>query len=534
MNFRKIIALTASILLIFVTGCKTKEQENHSQNNDNSINSTLSTKINLIYSSKDTLNPYTCVTAQNKVVTQLMFDSLVVLKNNYKTEYNIAENITYNNKVCSIELLSVAFSDGTPLTAADVVFSFEAAKKSQNYSSSLQYAVSAEAIGTKTVSITLSRDDPYFINLLTFPIIKSGSDTLTDSDNRILPPIGSGKYVFSVDEKKLVINSKYHGSISKIDTITLTDCPDEESVNQTLSTGAVDFYFTDLANNIIPKMNGTAVDVTQSRIVFLGINPKSSRLNSSYFRQAVSAALNRTEICATAYYSKAEPAKGPFPSSWEDVANLQATDTKQNLETVHSNIVLAGFSTKNEDGFYLLKNKEPITLTLLVSSDNLYRYSAANIIKKNLESAGIKINLVAVNNQTFNTELSAERYDLYIGEINIHNNLDLGGLVKLNSANSLLNSTVATTPSSDTAKTTSTSLENVVSGDAAQNLTTADIYNGFYNGTYTVKDLASAFLAELPVIPVCFRSGLVIYSEKLGTGISPVISDLFYNIENIK
>jgi peptide/nickel transport system substrate-binding protein len=223
----------------------------------------------MLYSSKDTLNPFTCVTTQNKVLTQLMYDSLLVLKNNYETEYKIAKNITYENKVLSILLSDVKFTDGTPLTAADVVFSFEAAKKSKNYSSSLNFAVSAVAEDPKHVTIILSRDDPYFVNLLTFPIIKSGSDTLTDSDNRLLPPIGSGRYIFDVDAKKLTVNKNHNGGVAKIDSVAVTDCPDNESISQTLSIGAIDFYFTDLGDDVIPKMNGTAADVTQSRIVFL-------------------------------------------------------------------------------------------------------------------------------------------------------------------------------------------------------------------------------------------------------------------------
>ena len=121
---------------------------------------------------------------------------------------------------------------------------------------------------------------------------------------------------------------------------------------------------------------------------------------------------------------------------------------------------------------------------------------------------------------------------MYLGEINIHNNLDLGALVSLNSAYRLLNPSAASTEATVDKPNSSSEVSSTDSSE--QNLTTLDVYNGFYNGSYTVKDLAAAFSAELPVIPVCFGHGLVIYSEKLGKGISPTISDLFYNIENIK
>ncbi len=538
MNLKKFISILLCITTLLIIGCKENEQPSSPQNDDTvsqTETQTVSEQINMIYSSKDTLNPFTCVTSQNKVITKLMFESLITLKNDFKPENNLTQNIEYNNKVCKIELISTAFSDGTPLTATDVVFSFNLAKKSAAYSSSLSYAISAEATGTRTLTITLSRDDPYFVNLLTFPIIKNGSDELTDSDNRLLPPIGTGRYVFDTAEKSLKVNGKYHKNIPNILTITLTDCPDDEATNQVLSTGAVDIYYTDLENNIIPKMNGSAVDVILPRIVFLGVNPNSALVKNVYFRQAISAALDRENICTSAYFSKATSAKGPFPTVLEEIANLQTIEGKPNLDTVNSNVELAGFKSKDKNGFFLLKNNEPITLTLLVSKDNSLRLSAATIIKKNLESAGFKVRLVSVSNKAYKSELSSGAYDIYLGEINMHNNLDLGALVSLNSAKLLLNKKSASiTNNKDENPSSKASSSATSSSESAQSLTTTDIYKGFYSGKYTVEDLTSAFIAELPVIPVCYRNGLAIYSEKLGAGLRPTISDLFYDTENLK
>lgn len=550
LNFKKLTVLCLAICILFLNGCKSKNNTNTSSVGNVTSNITADSEINMLYSSKDTLNPYTCVTSQNKILTGLMFDSLVVLNNNYEYINHIAKSISYKDKVYNIILNDIYFSDGSKLTASDVVFSLNIAKKSTEYALSLKYIASTNTSDANCLTITLSRDDPYFANLLTFPIIKSDSDKLTDSDKRLLPPIGSGRFVFDVENKLLVSNPKHHGGISKIAKINLTDCPDSESVNQTISTGAVDFYFTDMLNNVIPKMNGNSADVPQSRIVFLGINPNSQRLSNVYFRQGVSAAIDREKICKSAYYSKATVATGPYPSNWKIASNLQTISKNANIETTDMNIKSAGFGKKDKNGYYIAKNNQPITLTLLVSSDNVCRLSAARLIKDNLESAGIKINLVSVNNSKFLSELSAKKYDLYLGEIRFHNNLDLGSLVSLNSAEEFLKATQNTssyasskTVSSKTVSSkSSSSSSEVASGtsgttddeNSTQNVKTKDIYDGFYNGVYTTEDVISAFNAELPVIPICFRNGLVIYSNRLGTGITPVISDLFYNIEKIK
>ena len=550
LKFKKLIAFAVCFATLICCGCKHNSGGNTSSKTNATTESSVGNELNLLYSNKDTLNPYTCVTLQNRVLTQLMYEGLVILKNNYETEYNIAQKVSIENKKVLITLKNITFSDGSTLTADDVVFSFNLAKKSTLYGSSLKYAESATSTGKDTLTVSLTRNDLYFSKLLTFPIIKSGSDTVTDSDKRLLPPIGSGRFVYDVDEKVLKANSAYHKGKQKISKINLTDSPDEESANQTLSIGAIDYYFTDLANNVIPKMNGTVVDLPQNRVVFLGVNPQNAMLNNAYFRQAISASINRSDICNSAYFSKATPATGPFPPSWSEVSNLQSINIKPDLTTVQMNVKEAGFGEKNQSGFYVSKNNKPITFTLLVSSDNSSRLAAANEIKNNLENAGFKIKLVSTEFKNFKTELSAGRYDLYLGEISFHSNLDLGPLVKINSADAFLanqtsdnsgssssassTSSTASTASKKPIQSSSEASQSTSSEEVTESLSTEEIYNGFYSGAYTVKDLVSVFNAELPVIPICFRQGLVIYSEKLGTGISPTVSDLFYNIENIK
>lgn len=554
MNLKKLTALLLALLLFICAGCKNNSADTDTSSSTSTQSTQAAEQISMLYNSKDNFNPFTCKTNQNRVLTQLMYDSLVTLNNNYEPEFCIAQSAEYNSRILTVNLRSVRFSNGATVTAQDVVFSFETAKKSStSYAASLKYAASASATDNITVEFKLLRDDPYFINLLTFPIIKYGTDALKDSDNRELPPVGSGRYVLDVDKKVLTKNTFFNGEDFAIKTINLVDAPDSESVNQTVSTGAVDYFYTDLSDNVIPKMNGTSVDVPQSRLVFLGVNPESPRLSNTYFRQAVSAALDRTEICSTAYFSKATPAKGPFPSSWNATENYQTIETSPNSSTFENNISEAGFSEKNDDGYYILKNGNPITLTLLVSSDNSCRLSAAEQIKKNLEAMGIKVNLTAVNEAGFNSKLSSGSYDMYLGEIRFENNMDLGGLVNLNSASALStapsttsltsfatgSANVSSKPITSSNTSTVTGSSNTTSDNATVDtptitLTSKEAYNGYYSGIYTIQDVITAFTAELPVIPVCFRSGLVIYSEKLGSGTTPTISDLFHGIDKLK
>lgn len=539
MKFKIVIAIVLVFTIIFCQGCSdASPQTTQSGESLPNQGAPAEDTIRLLYSSKDSLDPYSCVTEQNAVLAQFIYEPLLILNNDYEIEYRLAQSVSVIGKTCSITLKTAKFSDGSLVTPEDVVFSFNKAKASTTtrHAKALKYASSATATSNKTLEITLSRNDLYFANLLTFPIIKKGSDTLKDTDNRALPPIGAGRYYFNVKEENLLQNAHYYGKHSAVKTINTVDSPDNEAVKQSITAGTIDLYFTDLLDNVIPKMNGTAADISQTRIVFLGINPQNPQLSNSLFRQAISTAIDRKAICNNSYYAKATPALGPVPSNWKPAETLLSIQETANFKIASDNIELAGYTEKDKTGFYKLKNGNTINLRLLVNSNNESRTAAARLIAENAAAAGIKITVNAVSEAQYRARLKSGSYDLYIGEIRFEENMDIGGLVSLNSANLFLGGVTINTTDTSSKKTTSSNVSSTPTNDTLQKpgeitLTTQNAYKGYYNGKYTLQDLITAFTAELPVIPICFRSGLVIYSKSLGSGLTPSRTELFYGIQ---
>lgn len=551
--FKRIISLLLIATLFLAVGCKSNEANTSSNvlnNSQNSIGKSASDTIRVLYSSKDSLNPFECVTEQNTILGNLIFEPLLILNNNYDIEYRLAKSATVKDKECLVTLKDVKFSDGSKVTSDDVVFSFNKAKTSDTrYASSLKYATDITASGSSSVIISLKRKDPYFINLLTFPILKKGSDELKDTDKQELCPIGAGRYLFDNKTEQLKLNKNYYGKASAIKTIQTVDAPDNESVKQAVKAGMVDFYYTDLSNSTIPKMNGNTSDISLTRIVFLGVNPNNHQLSNSLFRQAISAAIDRKSICSSAYFGKATPALGPFPTLWKETGSNMNIEAEKNLKTSAYNIELAGYTKKDKSGYYLLKNNNPITFSLLVNSSNPSRVSAAQKIADNLKSVGVKIVINSVTDSQYKSMLDKKQYDLYIGEVRFEENMDLGGLVYLNSSYYLGRGSSETNKETESNSSKNSSKVNF-SGNSSNNsdasqttniakpgeitLKSSDAYKGYYSGKYSLQDLITAFTAELPVIPVCFKNGLVIYSDRFGNGISPSRSDLFHGIELLK
>ena len=54
----------------------------------------------------------------------------------------------------------------------------------------------------------------------------------------------------------------------------------------------------------------------------------------------------------------------------------------------------------------------------------------------------------------------------------------------------------------------------------------------YYNGVSEVTAAMSSFATEMPFIPVCYKNGVMVYSDWLEGYVSYSISDIYNGIEN--
>lgn len=554
-RFLKYICFLLSAALIFnLCGC-TKKQAKNTVSNTSSKAAEVSNLSNfdILYCSKDGFDPYTCKTKQNFELSYLLFDPLIKLDNNYNSVKVLADNITVNGKTCTVSLKNVTFTDGSQVTANDVAFSFKKAKRSKTvYYYSLKNASSAEVVNNNTVTFKLTKKDPYFSNCLDFPIIKSGSDTRKNSDNKYLPPIGSGRYILTDDMDALNRNKNYFLGEPSVKTISLADSPDTEADYTNIEAGLIDYYYSNLEKGEFPKMNGRKATVNLNNMVFLGMNTQRSFVGNVLFRQAISSAINRNELCEKAYFTNATPAIGPFPSAFQPAKDFQTISASSNTNSFNDNIAKLGYNNKNSEGL-LLSGKKPITIELLVNKDNTVRTTAANQIADQLLKVGITVNVKSVSNGEYQSRINAKNYDMYLGEMRISNNMDLTELLgvatknavntssKANSSKSA-NSSKTSSGSSDSSKNTvskNTNSSNSSAVTSSENsayigVTAKTALSKFYSGEYSLGDFITVFTSELPVIPVVFRTGIAMYSNNIKCSFNPSQSDLFFGFEKLK
>ena len=83
-----------------------------------------------------------------------------------------------------VRLKDVNFSDGSSVSASDVEYSLNLAKKAKNgvYSEQLKIIKGCSVTSSKEIELTLTHGDPLAANVLDFPIIKQGSTKRKNDD----------------------------------------------------------------------------------------------------------------------------------------------------------------------------------------------------------------------------------------------------------------------------------------------------------------------------------------------------------------
>lgn len=531
MKARKIAAFLMSIIcLLCFAGCEKAQNSSDTVSSKTEISDGRKIKdsITLLYSAADTFNPYTAKTDINRQLCKLLYEPLVKLDNQFNPVYSIAKSVKVKDKKCTVKLNTVKFSDKSSLSADDVVYSFKLAKTEGSvYSAELSVIEKAVAVDSKTVEFSLGKQDPYAANLLDFPIIKQNSDTVTDSDSVVQPPIGSGRYKVSKDRKSLAINKQFSGEKGSIKKINLINAPDMESVSHYVEVGAADIYYNDLSGGNIVRMSGQKLDINLNSLIYIGVNQNFGALGENALRQAISSGIDRTKICSNAYYNNAIAANGFFTPVWDEVKSVQNIQIEANSQITVENLEKIGYNELDKEGKRQNKSGAKLNFSLLVNSENRIKVQAAQIIAQQLSQYGITVTVVEKKYKDYIDALKDGDFQLFLGEIKLSDNMDISSMVlpKGSAAYGLKK-----VKKEDKAKDGEEEKKKEKKTEYEKN-SCAEVVNGFYKGKNTITDIATVLQTEMPFIPVCYRTGALFCNDSIENIDISSASDIYFSIE---
>lgn len=402
-------------------------------------------------------NPVLADQVYDQYVVSAVFDGLI--DNDASGEYQpglatwevSADRLTYTFTLKD----GVAFSDGTPLTAEDVEFTYVTMAVPE-YDGPRSYAVDLfvgydayhngetdvfegiKVIDEKTISFTFVETNadgepvasPANIESFSYGIMSKdyyayGSwDEFKSLNDQ---PFGSGLCVFDSwalnDFVKLDANKNYWDSSKalKFDGVLMTNVP-EESLIGALSTGEIDFgQLTATQDNWDEASkvdNVTPLKYLGNGYTFLCFNTKKEMLSDLRVRQALMYALDRKSFISAYYGSDlALPGLAPIsPSSWAFPDMSEMNDYAFDLDKAGALLDEAGW-VMGSDG-YRYKNGTKFSVHWLVYEDSPWPGVLSGMAYDTWKQVGVdliieKMDFNSVADKTMDTAPEDRDFDIY-------------------------------------------------------------------------------------------------------------------------
>ena len=260
-----------------------------------------------------TLDPQYCQDTPGGLIIYSMYDRLV--RRDYETgefypelaeSWEISEDgLTYTFHLRQ----DVVFSDGEPLTAEDVVYTFERVDKIP-FCAMLRVAESYKALDDYTVEVKLPAPAGYFLTIcsnLEYSIVPKHIIEAVGDENFARNPVGSGVYKFvewATGEKVvLTYNDKYWGEKPAITDIEIRKTIENTTALANLESGQVDMVLEMSGTDkqaVLDNPDLKLYETESTQLYYLMFNCQKAPFDDVRVRRAISMVLNRDEIVEVA------------------------------------------------------------------------------------------------------------------------------------------------------------------------------------------------------------------------------------------
>ena len=290
------------------------------------------------------------------------------------------------------------FSDGQPLTAEDVAFTYETAKKAGG-AVDLTVMESARALSPTKVEFTLSRPWSVFMETAaTLGIVPKHAY----KEGYATAPVGSGpwKVVSFQKEQQLVMepNEYYYGEKPKLKKVTVLNLGDD-AVLAAAQSGQVDLVFAppEFAAASVPNMKLVLMDTIDSFCVNMPQEPEHDEngmlignnvTSDPAIRQALNIGIDRKAIIENALGGFGKPTMNWAQAlSW---ANNDLQETDNRVDEAVKILEAAGWVDADGDG---VREKNGVKAEFVINgrSNDLQRYNTAVALAQEAKKLGINI-----------------------------------------------------------------------------------------------------------------------------------------------
>lgn len=326
--------------------------------------------------------------------------------------------ISDDGRTLSLKLQqNVVFSDGTPFTAEDVVYTLkrmmDPALKSPTGDSFRSSAgnVTATAIGQDSVVVTFPSRVASLDRLLDQVVIQSSRGTVANT-RAVLGPFmvaehRAGVFIELRRNPNYWKKDKSGRRLPYLDSVRFDILGNKDIEILRFNRGElnlIDGLEADTYERLQSKAGGNTVNAgatTDVEMVWFNQSDRSpikaakkKWFQSREFRQAVSAAINREDMVRLVYKGYAKPAAGPVPVSsiW---FKHGLRPTRHDPADAKRKLASAGFSYRDSQLYDSQGN--PVTFSLITNAGNKTRARLASLIQEDLKNIGVQVNITTLD-----------------------------------------------------------------------------------------------------------------------------------------
>ena len=382
----------------------------------------VSKNIKMGISNYDTMNPILTKNKEIANIDKLIFEPLVNITSDYRTENCLAKQI---NKVSDIKYeikldTSVKWQDGKDFFSKDVEFTINKIKENQGlYAENVSHIQSIETPDSETVILNLDTPVSNFEYDLDFPLLSSSYYANEDFATSSKIPIGTGMYkIASIDDNNilLITNDRWRNIKSqapKTESIEIKRVSAIGEVFNSFKLGNIDVITTYKSNytDYVGTMGYNKKEIPGRYFDFISFNCNDDILSDVSVRKCISVALNKENLVSSVFSNNKIVANSPldygsylFDSKYN--AKNDVNDAKQILQENDWQYV-NGRWQKTING-----HVRKLIISLMINDDNSDRNLVAENIKSQLADIGIVVNIIRVSSDTYYNNLNNKNYQM--------------------------------------------------------------------------------------------------------------------------
>ncbi len=426
-----IASLLLGVVLGTAVGCGGDQATEHSDDEVSAGPVRGGTAVVAVASEPDVLNALVRTSAVAGTVLSLVRASLAEMTPDLRWEPEIARGweVAPDSLSITYDLRPWWWEDGTPLTSADVVLSYELLRDPRIGSPRADLLRSVAAVTApddSTVRYAFTAPQAHPVQATAHAILPAhrvGSrprDAVGSwPDNR--QPLASGAWRLA-DWKpgrqlELTPNPRYPRSRPWLDRLVLRILPDETARILALEVGEVDVV-ADLPAAAARRLAGSprvALHEISGRVFGLVMwNTARPALAPAAVRRALSLAIDRDRICQDLFGGFARPAASYLPPAlWNHHAGL-APDP-HDPDAARRLLAQAGWQDRDGDGVRT-RDGRPLRLEILYRGGDTGTDDVAAVVRQNLQEVGVEVRLRALELATALEFLRAGEFDAFLGE----------------------------------------------------------------------------------------------------------------------